>query len=330
MENNFTVFIVDDNLPTRKLLSATMRNEIEGTVIHEFENGLDCVNACRECKPDMVLMDYRMPGLDGIEATRIVKKVYPAAEVIAFTGVSESGLDEKFAEAGASEVIKKPLNADKRLIIMDIYNNIISARMTTEEEIAEEEFDDLDSIFDFDLEDGSTSNINETDSAFLDHTHVDKIPASEYLQRIGDSYYELTDALNEHNDELYSTVMAFEKNKSYHIFEEILHILESYSNTLYSLIDFAGLEYAMRSLADFLAERPFADFSDEDLEFICQMLYSVLDDMQEWKKIVFDEQTAQDIHFLDQSLVSSIMLIVDRLKSTENVGVSSDDDLEFF
>ena len=65
-----SVFIVDDQDLVRLGLRTLIGNEDDLTLAGEAADGLTAVSAARDCRPDVVLMDIRMPGIDGIEATR--------------------------------------------------------------------------------------------------------------------------------------------------------------------------------------------------------------------------------------------------------------------
>ena len=70
-------------------------------VVSTSTDGETCVRRAAEEKPDVVLMDIAMPGVDGIEATRLLRSLSPAPHVLILTSLSPSGTVERAVEAGA-------------------------------------------------------------------------------------------------------------------------------------------------------------------------------------------------------------------------------------
>jgi two-component system NarL family response regulator len=79
------ILIAEDHAVVRAGLAALVRSEPDLHVVCEVGNGRDAVEAYRIHRPDVVLMDLRMPGMNGIEATRLIREAYPHAKVIMLT-----------------------------------------------------------------------------------------------------------------------------------------------------------------------------------------------------------------------------------------------------
>jgi DNA-binding NarL/FixJ family response regulator len=107
------VVLVEDNDTFRQTLELLlgMRDEIE--VVGSVSNGEDAVVLCGDLLPDVVLMDYRMPGLNGADATRAVLKACPTCRVVCLSAsVSEREVEEVRA-AGAVAVVTKDEDFDR-------------------------------------------------------------------------------------------------------------------------------------------------------------------------------------------------------------------------
>ncbi len=107
------VVLVEDNDIFRQTLELLlgMRDEID--IVGSVANGYDAAAACAELQPDVVLMDYRMPGLNGAEATRAVLTACPRTNVVCLSAsVTEQEVDEVRA-AGAVAVVTKDEDFDR-------------------------------------------------------------------------------------------------------------------------------------------------------------------------------------------------------------------------
>lgn len=109
------VLIADDQALVRTGFRVILEAEPDLDVVGEAANGRDAVDAAQSLRPDVVLMDIRMPGGDGIEATRIVTREQSSARVLILTTFD---LDEYVYEAlrsGASGFLLKDAGADELL-----------------------------------------------------------------------------------------------------------------------------------------------------------------------------------------------------------------------
>ena len=75
-------------------------------------NGIDAVEKVEQGGIDMVLMDLKMPEMDGLQATRIIKEKYPDMPIIALTANAFSSDREQAFEAGCDEFLSKPVNSE--------------------------------------------------------------------------------------------------------------------------------------------------------------------------------------------------------------------------
>jgi DNA-binding NarL/FixJ family response regulator len=107
------VFISDDSATIRKRL-VTMALDLPGMdVVGQAKNAPGSLAAIRQTRPDVVILDIRMPGGNGIEVLREVKKLDPAPKVIVFTNYAQAQYRKKGEEAGADFFFDKSTEFDK-------------------------------------------------------------------------------------------------------------------------------------------------------------------------------------------------------------------------
>ena len=107
------VLIVEDNQTFRETLHLLFELRPEVRVVASVASGDEAPDACREYEPDVVLMDYRMPGMNGAEATRAVLQAYPQARVVCLTAsITQNEVDE-LARAGVVRCLTKDEGFDE-------------------------------------------------------------------------------------------------------------------------------------------------------------------------------------------------------------------------
>jgi DNA-binding NarL/FixJ family response regulator len=102
-----TVLIVDDQALVRVGLRKILESEPETTVVGEAADGEEAVDAARRLRPDVVLMDIRMPMLDGIEATRRIARAQPSTRILILTTFGLDTYVYDALRAGASGFMLK-------------------------------------------------------------------------------------------------------------------------------------------------------------------------------------------------------------------------------
>lgn len=107
------VLIVDDHLMVREGLKILLSTTNDLLVVGEAEGGTEALEACREARPDVVLMDVVMPGMDGATATAHLLEACPEVRVIALTSFVEQELVERTLDAGAISYLLKDAQPEK-------------------------------------------------------------------------------------------------------------------------------------------------------------------------------------------------------------------------
>lgn len=98
---------MEDNKVYREALELLLGMQPDVDVVASIENGNDVVGLCREHDPDVVVMDYRLPGLDGVQATAAVRRECPRVAVVCLTGAANVYEVEALEQAGAVACLTK-------------------------------------------------------------------------------------------------------------------------------------------------------------------------------------------------------------------------------
>jgi NarL family two-component system response regulator LiaR len=128
------VMIVDDHAVVRSGLSAFLMVNLDLELVGEAESGEDALQKVPRLKPDVILMDLKMPGMGGVAAIRALHKDYPELRIIALTSYVDDGLVQGALQAGANGYLMKNVSA------LELANAIRSAdvgRMTLSPEATE-------------------------------------------------------------------------------------------------------------------------------------------------------------------------------------------------
>ena len=102
-----TVLVAEDNDSNFLLVNAILKKHAN---VVRAVNGLEAVNAVKKGKNDLVLMDIRMPIMDGLEATMEIRKLDPEIPIVALTANAFDSDRERALSAGCNDFIAKPIH----------------------------------------------------------------------------------------------------------------------------------------------------------------------------------------------------------------------------
>lgn len=144
------IIIVDDQTIVRDGLKMIMGMYEDIRILGEAANGKELLDVLQHCLPDVILMDIRMPIMDGIEATRAVKERYPAVKVIILTTFDEdeyifnglkNGADGYILKDSSSQEIMKTIKAaceGNMLLQRQVSAKVVNALHAVQEQATEQ------------------------------------------------------------------------------------------------------------------------------------------------------------------------------------------------
>lgn len=130
------VLIVDDHMVVRDGLVSMLSREVDFKVVGEAENGREAVTAARQLRPDVILMDLRMPELDGVSAMREIKAELPETRFLVLTTFDTDEFIFDAIDAGALGFLLKDTSREElfravRAVFrgQSVINPVVAARL---------------------------------------------------------------------------------------------------------------------------------------------------------------------------------------------------------
>ena len=113
MSEPIRLLLVEDNEVFREALELLLALRSDIVVVASVSDGSVAAEAAREHNPDVVLMDYRLPGIDGVQATRAVREAAPDVAVVCLTASANLREVDALFEAGAVACLSKDQELDE-------------------------------------------------------------------------------------------------------------------------------------------------------------------------------------------------------------------------
>ena len=105
--SRWKVLIVDDNPAVRQLICQLFTRELDFTVCAEAQNGREAVEKAQEFQPELVVTDFSMPGMNGLEEIYALKRLMPSVPIILYSTYMDSFIEKEGRAAGATAVVAK-------------------------------------------------------------------------------------------------------------------------------------------------------------------------------------------------------------------------------
>lgn len=149
------LLIVDDHTLFRQTLRSYLTTIENIEVVGEAGDGMDAINKTMELKPDIVLMDFAMPNLNGIQATREIRHRSPATKILVLTMYETGQHVREILRAGASGYILKKSPAqelvsaiqaviqNETFLCPSVAKQVLSGYLNQAEQIKEDSYDEL-------------------------------------------------------------------------------------------------------------------------------------------------------------------------------------------
>jgi DNA-binding NarL/FixJ family response regulator len=107
------ILIVDDSLAMRRAIRLLLESQAGFEVCGEAVDGLEAVEKTAELKPDVIVMDYSMPRMNGLEAAAAVREIVPQVPIILFTLHKDAVPSHQAHDAGIASIVSKADHVNK-------------------------------------------------------------------------------------------------------------------------------------------------------------------------------------------------------------------------
>ncbi|SDC11914.1 two-component system, response regulator YesN [Candidatus Frackibacter sp. WG12] len=116
----YKALVVDDEQLERRVMKKIITDEVqEVRLVGEAENGNEALIVAEAERPDIILMDIKMPKVDGLEATKEIAKLYPSIKIIIITAYNEFDYAQRALKYGAVDYLLKPVKPEKIIEVLD-------------------------------------------------------------------------------------------------------------------------------------------------------------------------------------------------------------------
>lgn len=119
----YRILIADDHSLVRKVLKATLENHSDWQVCGQATNGLEAVQKAAELHPDLIILDFAMPVMDGLGAARQILSASPSVPILIFTNYYFPSLVLEADVAGVRQVIDKGRAGNELLFVVEAMLN---------------------------------------------------------------------------------------------------------------------------------------------------------------------------------------------------------------
>jgi len=117
MSNKKNILVVNDERGIRQMLGDILKDR--GYNIFMAEDGYKAIEKVKEISSAIVFLDIRMPGINGVETLKEIKKISPETRVIMITAYADKNLEKEAIKQGADIVIHKPFDIKKVIAIVE-------------------------------------------------------------------------------------------------------------------------------------------------------------------------------------------------------------------
>jgi DNA-binding NarL/FixJ family response regulator len=120
----YSILIVDDSGLIRRYLRSWIEQNSNWRVCGEAADGREAIEKAQQLRPNLIILDLSMPGMNGFEAARELKRISPGVPLLMFTNLETPYLKQEAIAAGCSAVVSK---TDSQRLLLDSIHHLLAA-----------------------------------------------------------------------------------------------------------------------------------------------------------------------------------------------------------
>lgn len=315
--------------------------------IDTADDGLQALQKYKQHQYDLVITDLTMPNMNGMELTKKIQEINNTQSIIILSAYFESDNLLKLINQGIDGFFTKPIDIEKTLFqlskttqaiyndkLLKHYNNMLEE---TNEELIKSNFEleqALKNLQNYKQQTSVDAEEKQNIKKKTKNTYEDrdicivskntKMSASDFFNAYPFELEKINEDLEILEDKFNLALIRSESNMQNELLEQFIEIMRLYAHTVEMIPQFGALAYGIQQLAKTfeLIEDP------KKLQSALPMLTYLFDDLEQWRKAVFYYCNADDIHYMDNSLISdaqSLQGILDNKNES-----SASDEIELF
>ncbi|WP_022851288.1 response regulator [Limisalsivibrio acetivorans] len=310
------ILLVDDDPVTRKRYDHTLL-KIKDVETEHAENGKEAVEKARANKPDIVIMDYLMPVMNGMEASKLLIQMFPDIVLIVSTTMRKEKLTEDMLSAGAVLLIHKPVNPNMLRLTIENFSDIISQKRYAAERKREieESRDEValppvilkpeEPIYEKkEIVGPGGRKLTRIESKLLEKSTLSGIGTDKFFQNYGSDFSDEVDTIIDLSEEISGYILTVSNN---HRLEDINTLgakMHELSVVLNSFREFPAVVYSLNTFASMLERFDKSCMSAYNLSQLVEILTQFDDVLQEWCNIIFINRDTDNINFIDNLILT--------------------------
>lgn len=316
----FKILIVEDEETNVKILDFHLKNYFDTNKIESYKidvatNGYEAISMHFLHKYDLILLDVKMPKCDGLKVLstiRLNKDVFRQAVICMVTAYGKDEYKNIYKNKGANSYLTKPFNKKYINLILEHTFNMYDNKDTQSIPIPISNDDD-DFEFDFDFgDDDLVSNEEKQELDTFNKAHG-TMSAQEFLKDYDNLEY-ILEEVEDIDLFLEEIIVSLETYNFNNYKERIEEALSKYSAFANSLSSFGDMSSSMHLLNTSIENANFDDYDEKRQYYIVEIIRAILEDLQNWKEHVFVKKSANDVYYINASVLSNCIQLQNMFK----------------